>query len=74
MKTVDKIAELMTKGIPNKNGYFIKSRGTFGDKVTLGIAKSDEQWIQKQGKILWFKDMGEIREYIVKEWGWDDGK
>ena len=57
MKTIDKVSELMRKQIPSKNGNLIKSRGTFGDKVTLGIAKSDEQWVQKQGEILWFKDM-----------------
>ena len=45
MKIIDKISELMRMGIPSKNGYFIKSRGTFGDKVTLGIAKSDEEWL-----------------------------
>ena len=69
MKIIDKISELMRMGIPSKNGYFIKSRGSYGDKVTLGIAKSDEEWLLRQGKILWFKDMKEVREYIVKEWG-----
>ena len=58
----------MRMGIPSKNGYFIKSRGTFGDKVTLGIAKSDEEWLLRQGEILWFKDMGEVRKCNVKEW------
>ena len=74
LKTIDKISELMRMSIPSKSGYFIKSRDSYGDKITLGIAKSDEQWMLRQGKILWFKDWGEVREYIVKEWGWEDEK
>ena len=60
----------MTKGIPNKQGYLIKSRGTFGNQISIGIAKSDEQWLQRKGKLLWFNDMGEVRKYIMKEWEW----